>query len=103
MVIFENRSETTEACLFCGEVALWHVDNVDSETGYPYGFLVDEYDNFICSDCQDEFGDKPSSGKNERHSSISDYSHWNEEASIVKAQEDRYSDYYAEPNDYDDY
>ena len=33
--------------------------------------------------------------------SINDYSHWNEEASIVKAQEDRYADYYAEPS-YDD-
>jgi hypothetical protein len=34
-------------------------------------------------------------GKNERYSSLEDYSHWNEEASIVKAQEDRWSDYYA--------
>lgn len=44
---------------------------------------------------------------NERHSSINDYSHWNEEASIIKAQEDRYADRYAhDPNyddDYDDY
>lgn len=38
---------------------------------------------------------------NERYSSISDYSHWNEEASIIKAQEDRYSDYYADEPDYD--
>jgi len=38
---------------------------------------------------------------NERHSSIEDYSHWNEEASIIKAQEDRYSDYYADEPDYD--
>lgn len=35
-------------------------------------------------------------GKNERHSSLSDYSHWNEEASIIKAMEDRYTDYYAD-------
>lgn len=33
--------------------------------------------------------------------SVSDYAHWNEEASIIKAQEDRYADYYAEPS-YDD-
>lgn len=38
---------------------------------------------------------------NERHSSISDYSHWNEEAPIIKAQEDRYADYYADEPDYD--
>jgi hypothetical protein len=38
---------------------------------------------------------------NERHSSIRDYSHWNEEASIIKAQEDRYADYYADEPDYD--
>ena len=39
---------------------------------------------------------KPRNGKNERHSSLEDYSHWNEEASIVKAQEDRWTDYYAD-------
>ena len=33
-------------------------------------------------------------GGNEHHSSLSDYSHWNEEAAYVKAQEDRYSDDY---------
>jgi hypothetical protein len=38
---------------------------------------------------------------NSRHSSIEDYSHWNEEASIIKAQEDRYADYYADEPDYD--
>jgi hypothetical protein len=38
---------------------------------------------------------------NQRHSSIEDYSHWNEEASIVKAQEDRYADYYYDEPDYD--
>lgn len=37
----------------------------------------------------------------DRHSSLDDYSHWNEEAPIIKALEDRYSDYYNEP-DYDD-
>lgn len=36
------------------------------------------------------------SGGNERHSSLSDYAHWNEEAAIVKAMEDRYTDYYAD-------
>jgi hypothetical protein len=36
--------------------------------------------------------------------SIEDYSHWNEEAPIVKAIEDRYADYYADDEpDYDDY
>ena len=39
---------------------------------------------------------------NERHSSPSDYEHWNEEASIVKAQEDRYTDSYADEPDYDE-
>lgn len=38
---------------------------------------------------------------NERHSSIGDYSHWNEEAPFIKAQEDRYADYYADEPDYD--
>lgn len=38
---------------------------------------------------------------NGRHSSIEDYSHWNEEASYIKAQEDRYADYYADEPDYD--
>jgi hypothetical protein len=38
---------------------------------------------------------------NGRHSSISDYSHWNEEAPYIKAQEDRYADYYADEPDYD--
>lgn len=37
-------------------------------------------------------------GSNERHSSLSDYAHWNEEAPIIKALEDRYADRYA---DYD--
>lgn len=35
----------------------------------------------------------------DRHSSASDYDHWNEEASIIKAQEDRYADYYDEPSE----
>jgi hypothetical protein len=38
---------------------------------------------------------------NQRHSSIEDYSHWNEEASIIKAREDRYADYYRDEPDYD--
>lgn len=41
-------------------------------------------------------------GPNERHSSLDDYSHWNEEAPIIKAYEDRYSDYYRDEPDYDD-
>ena len=32
---------------------------------------------------------------------IEDYEHWGEEASLVKAQEDRFADYYSDP--YDDY
>lgn len=36
-------------------------------------------------------------------SSIEDYSHWNEEAAIIKSREDKYDDYYAEEPDYDDY
>lgn len=36
------------------------------------------------------------SGGNERHSSLHDYAHWNEEASIIKAQEDRWTDYYGD-------
>ena len=103
MAHYENRNELTENCFFCGEVAKWKDDNVDDETGYPYGFVVDDYDNFVCSDCQDEFSDEQTNGKNERHASIRDYSHWNEEASRVKAQEDRYSDYYAEPREQYDY
>lgn len=38
---------------------------------------------------------------NERHSSLSDYEHWNEEAPYIKAHEDRYADYYADEPDYD--
>lgn len=34
--------------------------------------------------------------------STSDYSHFNEEASIIKSQEDRYSDYYADEPRYED-
>ena len=34
-------------------------------------------------------------------SSLSDYSHWNEEAPIIKAIEDRYADYYRDEPDYD--
>lgn len=30
---------------------------------------------------------------------LDEYEHWNEEAAIVKAYEDRFSDYYAEPHD----
>lgn len=33
---------------------------------------------------------------------MGDYSHWNEEAAIVKAQEDRYSDYYRDEPDYNE-
>lgn len=40
---------------------------------------------------------------NERHSSLEDYSHWNEEASIIKAQEDRYADYYYDEPDYNEW
>lgn len=40
---------------------------------------------------------------NERHSSPSDYSHWNEEAPLIKAQEDRYADQYADDPNYDDH
>lgn len=32
---------------------------------------------------------------------VQDYEHWGEEASLVKAQEDRFADYYSDP--YDDY
>ncbi len=32
---------------------------------------------------------------------INDYEHWGEEASLVKTQEDRFADYYSDP--YDDY
>lgn len=39
---------------------------------------------------------------NEHHSSLSDYSHWNEEASIIKAQEDRYTDYYNDEPNYEE-
>ena len=38
--------------------------------------------------------------RNERFASDADYSHWNEEASIVRAQEDRATEYYYEPSDY---
>jgi len=36
------------------------------------------------------------SGGNERHSSLRDYAHHNEEAAIIKAMEDRGTDYYAD-------
>lgn len=38
-------------------------------------------------------------GRNERFSSMADYSHWGEEAPIVKAQEDKWAEYYHEPRD----
>jgi hypothetical protein len=37
--------------------------------------------------------------KYREESSIEDYAHWNEEAAIVKSREDRYSDYYYEEDD----
>jgi hypothetical protein len=40
---------------------------------------------------------------NEHHSSLSDYEHWNEEAPLIKAQEDRYADYYRDEPDHDYY
>lgn len=33
-------------------------------------------------------------------SSLEDYGHWNEEAPIIKALEDRYADYYRDEPDY---
>lgn len=38
---------------------------------------------------------------NEISSTLKDYEHWNEEAAIIKAQEDRWADYWQEP-DYGD-
>ena len=37
------------------------------------------------------------------HPSLSDYSHWGEEASIIKAQEDKWADYYRSEPTEDDY
>lgn len=39
---------------------------------------------------------------NEITSTLEDYAHWNEDAAYIKAQEDRWVDYYDEPYD-DDY
>ena len=38
---------------------------------------------------------------NEISSTLEDYAHWNEDAAYIKAQEDRWADYYDDP--YDDY
>lgn len=52
-----------------------------------------------CEHCGSPLG----TGRNEVASTTADYTHWNEEAPIIKAQEDRYTDYYNDPNDYNDY
>jgi len=41
-------------------------------------------------------------GKNKRFSSNADYAHWNEEAPIIRALEDRATEYYYEERDYND-
>lgn len=67
--------------------------------------LPDSYMNAI-RDLTDQIANpkkKMGSGKNEVASSLEDYEHWNEEAPIVKAQEDRWTDYYNDPRDNDDW
>jgi hypothetical protein len=64
-------------CNRCGEVGYWQKGK--------YGRW------FLRHDCS-----APRGGQNERHSSLADYAHHNEEAAIIKAMEDRYTDYYAD-------
>lgn len=51
-------------------------------------------------------GQNTGTGRNEVASTLADYEHWNEEAPIAKAREDRYTDYYNdqpyETEDWDD-
>lgn len=97
---YENDTRMTE-CVNCDEPANW--SEIDPNTDFPFGFIEDKWENLWCEECYYEDKKRSSSGRNERHSSISDYSHWNEEASIVKAQEDRYTEYYYEREYADDF
>lgn len=97
---YETDTYMTE-CVHCDEPANW--SELNERTDLPFGFIVDKHDNLWCEKCYYEERKQSRSGRNERHSSISDYSHWNEEASIVKAQEDRYTEYYYEREYSDDY
>lgn len=95
---YETDTYMTE-CVHCDEPANW--SELNERTDLPFGFIVDKHDNLWCEKCYYEERKQSSGRSNERHSSLSDYSHWNEEAPIIKAYEDRYADYYSEPN-YDD-
>ncbi len=91
-------------CVHCEREANWSADNIDPNTDFPFGFIEDKWENLWCEECCYEDKKQQRRSRNERHSSISDYSHWNEEASIVKAQEDKWADYYRdEPYEGDDY
>jgi hypothetical protein len=70
----------TATCKRCGEIGSWRQNR---RGGW-----------YLLHSCLSR--GEASTGGNERHSSLSDYSHWNEEASIVKAQEDRWTDYYSD-------
>lgn len=97
---YEYETYMTE-CVHCDKPADW--SELNERTDLPFGFIVDKHDNLWCEKCYYEDRKQSRSGRNERHSSISDYSHWNEEASIVKAQEDRYTEYYYEREYADDF
>jgi hypothetical protein len=97
---YETDTYQTE-CVHCEREANW--SEIDPNTDYPFGFIEDKWENLWCEECYNEDKKQQRRSRNERHSSISDYSHWNEEASIVKAQEDRYTEYYYEREYSDDY
>lgn len=81
-------------CEICDEKVA-NLDNLDPETDFPIGFTEDEWGVLQCLECHSEIWGTTYQERrqNERFSSRSDYSHWNEEASIVQATEDRYSNY----------
>jgi hypothetical protein len=97
-----NETDTYQTeCVHCEREANW--SEIDPNTDFPFGFIEDKWENLWCEECYNEDKKQQRRSRNERHSSISDYSHWNEEASIVKAQEDRYTEYYYEREYSDDY
>ena len=89
------------SCEICDEKVA-NLDNLDPETDFPIGFTEDKWGVLQCLECNAEIWGTNNGGRNEKYSSKNDYSHWNEEAAIMQATEDRYSNY-DEPYSRDDY